>query len=36
MSLAPQLYAPAEYLALERAADHRSEFYAGEIFAMSG
>jgi Uma2 family endonuclease len=36
MSLAPQLYTPAEYLALERAADHRSEFYAGEIFAMAG
>ena len=25
-----------EYLAIERAADHRSEFYDGEMFAMSG
>jgi Uma2 family endonuclease len=26
----------AEYLALERAADHKSEFYDGEMFAMAG
>jgi Uma2 family endonuclease len=26
----------AEYLALERAAEFKSEFYAGEMFAMSG
>lgn len=29
-------YTEAEYLALEERADHRSEFYRGEIFAMSG
>jgi Uma2 family endonuclease len=27
---------PAEYLAAERAAEHRSEFVDGEVFAMSG
>lgn len=27
-------YSPHEYLALERAAEHRSEFYRGEILAM--
>lgn len=27
---------PAEYLAIERAADFKSEFYAGEMFAMAG
>ena len=27
---------PEEYLALERAADFKSEYYAGEIVAMSG
>lgn len=27
---------PAEYLAIERAADVKSEFYNGEMFAMSG
>lgn len=26
----------AEYLAIERAAEHRSEFYNGEMFAMAG
>ncbi len=31
-----KLYSPAEYLKLERAAEHKSEFYNGEIFAMSG
>ena len=29
-------YTPEEYLALERKADYRSEYFAGEIFAMSG
>ena len=27
---------PAEYLALERAAEHRSEYFDGEVFAMAG
>lgn len=30
------LISPAEYLQRERAAEHRSEYYAGEIFAMTG
>ena len=29
-------FAPAEYLRRERAAEYRSEYYAGEIFAMAG
>ena len=29
-------YTPAEYLALERTAPYKSEYYYGEIFAMSG
>ena len=29
-------YTPAEYLALERKASFKSEYYRGEIFAMSG
>jgi Uma2 family endonuclease len=29
-------YSPEEYLALEEMADYRSEYYRGEIFAMSG
>ena len=37
MSLQPQQrYTPQEYLALERKAEYRSEYLAGEIFAMSG
>jgi Uma2 family endonuclease len=37
MSTVPtQLLTPQEYLARERAADFRSEFYAGEMFAMAG
>jgi len=33
----PQLrYTPEEYLVLERKAEYRSEYLAGEIFAMSG
>lgn len=27
---------PAEYLALERAAEYKSEYFAGEMFAMAG
>ena len=27
---------PAEYLALDRQAEHKSEYYGGEIFAMAG
>ena len=30
------LLTPEQYLALERQADTRSEFYRGEMFAMSG
>lgn len=30
-----QYYTPDEYLALEENADHRSEYYQGEILAMS-
>lgn len=29
-------YTPKEYLALEEEAEYRSEYYQGEIFAMSG
>jgi Uma2 family endonuclease len=29
-------YSPAEYLELERAAEFKSEYFDGEIFAMSG
>ena len=29
-------YTAEEYLALERAAEYKSEFYSGEIFAMAG
>lgn len=29
-------YTPEEYLALERKAEYKSEYFAGEIFAMSG
>jgi Uma2 family endonuclease len=31
-----QLYTPEEYLAMEEAADHRSEYYQGQIYAMVG
>src|SRR6185437_15590550 len=31
-----KFYSEAEYLALERAAEYKSEFYDGEIFAMAG
>lgn len=36
MPLPRPKYTPEEYLALERQAEYRSEYYAGEIFAMSG
>jgi len=37
MSTAPtKLLTPQEYLARERPADFRSEFYRGEMFAMAG
>jgi Uma2 family endonuclease len=31
-----ELYSPAEYLALERAAEERHEYLDGEIYAMAG
>ena len=37
MPLQPQQrYSPQEYLELERKAEYKSEYFAGEIFAMSG
>ena len=37
MSAVPKkLLTPAEYLALERQAEFRSEYYRGEMFAMAG
>src|SRR5438128_10972191 len=35
-SASKRLLAPQEYLARERLADFRSEFYRGEMFAMAG
>jgi Uma2 family endonuclease len=35
-SLAAQRLTPAEYLAIERAAETKSEYFAGEMFAMAG
>lgn len=37
MSLQPKTYlTPEEYLAIERKAEHKSEYFNGEMFAMSG
>lgn len=37
MALQPKkLVTAEEYLALERKAEHKREYYAGEIFAMAG
>jgi len=35
-SLRKQRLTPDEYLAIERAADHKSEYVSGEMFAMAG
>lgn len=35
-SLPKPRFTPDEYLALERRAEHKSEYFSGEIFAMSG
>src|SRR5258708_7041035 len=35
-ALQAKLYSPEEYLALERAAEFKSEYLNGEIYAMSG
>ncbi|CAG0944767.1 hypothetical protein ANRL1_01927 [Anaerolineae bacterium] len=29
-------FTPEEYLAMEQAAEYKSEFFQGEIFAMAG
>jgi len=31
-----KIYTPEEYLVLEEAAEYKSEYYLGEIFAISG
>ena len=36
MPRATKRYTPQEYYALERTAEYRSDFFAGEIFAMAG
>lgn len=33
---ARRIFTPDEYLALERAADYKSEYYSGEIYSMAG
>lgn len=35
-SLAKAFYTPEQYLALEREASYKSEYFSGEIFAMAG
>jgi Uma2 family endonuclease len=35
-AVAKQKLTPAEYLAIERKAEFKSEYYAGEMFAMAG
>jgi Uma2 family endonuclease len=35
-AVAKRLLTPAEYLAIERKAEYKSEFYRGEMFAMAG
>jgi len=35
-ALPKKLYSPEEYLALERVAEYKSQYFAGEIFAMAG
>jgi Uma2 family endonuclease len=35
-SAARQRLTPSEYLAIEATAEQKSEFYAGEMFAMAG
>lgn len=35
-AVAIKMYSEQEYLELERAAEYRSEYYRGEIFAMAG
>ncbi len=36
LRLKKRIFTPAEYLAMETVADYKSEYYNGEIFAMSG
>lgn len=36
VAVAERLYTEEEYLVLERAADHKSEFFNGRIYAMAG
>src|SRR6266550_6315344 len=37
MSTQPKTFlSPQEYLEIERKAEHKSEYYAGEMFAMAG
>ena len=35
-TLSQPFLTPEQYLAIEREADHKSEYFAGEMFAMSG
>lgn len=36
LRIAKTVFTPAEYLAMEEVAEYKSEYYKGEIFAMSG